>query len=192
MTINAQLNMYKFESTRDYWEKLEKLLGEKYPANEIRYVCRMTPELEAQGYHELFTPSYKFKGCEGSQYRSFLISPFKKIPDVIRTVVNYNSSFSGRIVLDDWLEKNVYSELSRYESSSHMQSVKDLFDKKADLASIDCISWGYIQKEIPECKDLYLIDQSPLIKGHPIIIDDSENDFDLIIPDEIVSNLNLI
>ena len=187
----AGFNMFKFSKSQESWLELEQLLYEHYQTKELRYVCRMTEELHKEGFEVLTVPSYNFEGCKKEKYRSFLLSTQSKLPDSPRVAINHQGSYSGQIAFDTWLESKTINESSRIETGSHIDSVKALINSEVELACVDCISWGFIQKEIPESKKLFVIDQTPLTDGHPILIKKSHPSFSLKVSTDLLKSLNI-
>lgn len=104
-------------------------------------------------------PIFDIVGCDGRHYSSQLIVPEKSginsLQDCrgLRAVINASDSNSGMNVL-----RHAIAELNPQESffsdiqvsGSHLQSLTEVANARADIAAIDCISYRFIEDTWPE------------------------------------------
>ncbi|USX29037.1 PhnD/SsuA/transferrin family substrate-binding protein [Oxalobacteraceae bacterium OTU3CINTB1] len=102
------------------------------------------------------TPCYDFAGCSGSDYSSVIVVREGAEVDVLTDAVglvaaiNDSSSNSGMNVL-----RHAVAPLARggrffgkvIQSGSHAASVRMVRQGAADIAAVDCVTWGYLARE---------------------------------------------
>lgn len=102
------------------------------------------------------TPCYDFAGCSGSDYSSVIVVREGAEVDVLAdalglvAVVNDLNSNSGMNVL-----RHAVAPLARggrffgkvIQSGSHAASVRLVRQGAADIAAVDCVTWGYLARE---------------------------------------------
>ena len=102
------------------------------------------------------TPCYDFAGCSGSDYSSVIVVREQAEVDVLAdaiglvAVVNDLNSNSGMNVL-----RHAVAPLARggrffgrvIQSGSHAASVRMVRQGAADIAAVDCVTWGYLARE---------------------------------------------
>ncbi|HEX8403261.1 MAG TPA: PhnD/SsuA/transferrin family substrate-binding protein [Duganella sp.] len=105
------------------------------------------------------TPCYDFAGCSGSDYSSVIVvrdgGGIDALADAAGTTAAFNDphSNSGMNVL-----RHAVAPLARggrffgavIQSGSHAASVRMVRDGTADIAAIDCVTYGYLAQENPE------------------------------------------
>jgi ABC-type phosphate/phosphonate transport system substrate-binding protein len=105
------------------------------------------------------TPRFDFEGCDGPHYRSFVVvrhdDPARTISDLRgrRCVINTETSHSGMNVLRDLvtpLQRHGRFFSQVVVSGAHDKSVAAVASGAADVAAIDCISWGLLVRNRPE------------------------------------------
>nr|WP_315393780.1 PhnD/SsuA/transferrin family substrate-binding protein [uncultured Duganella sp.] len=127
----------------------------------------------------LATPCYDFAGCSGSDYSSAIVVRDGADLDVLAdagglvAVVNDLESNSGMNVL-----RHAVAPLARdgrffgevLESGSHAASVRMVRDGRADIAAIDCVTFGYLAQEDPAAvAGLKVLRYSAASPGLPLI-----------------------
>jgi ABC-type phosphate/phosphonate transport system substrate-binding protein len=104
------------------------------------------------------TPHFAFPGCTGPNYRSFIVvrsaCPARRIADLrgLRCVINTPTSHSGMNVLRSLVAP--LHERGRFFASvtvsgAHEQSLHMLRRDAADVAAIDCVTYGLLQRHRP-------------------------------------------
>jgi ABC-type phosphate/phosphonate transport system substrate-binding protein len=125
------------------------------------------------------TPEYSFPGCEGASHRSFII---RRMSDPRRSLSAFRSATAA---LND-RESNTGLNLFRATiasvaagasffratvvTGSHERSVEAVAESRADLASIDCVSFALIGRGRPDLVErVAIVAESPLSPGLPFI-----------------------
>ena len=149
-----------------HWQQPELILSQTcgYP------LVTLLPDVQVVGcFH------YTASGCEGIQYRSFLVVRAQDRHLTLedfrgrRAVCNSADSQSGfhalrKKVADD----NFFSQTTF--SGSHRQSLIDVKHGVGDIAAIDCVTWALLQRHQPDLLEgLAVIDRTPLTPGLPLI-----------------------
>ena len=147
----------------------------------IGQTCGYPYVMQWQPTHELVTvPAFNIAGCEGIQYSSWFIcrknSLFQSLSDFKSSVAVLNShdSNSGMNVLRSAISK-IADGGSFFErvlvSDSHLASIDYVVNGKADLASIDAVTWHFaIQEGLFNPDSIRIIGQSQKTAGLPFII----------------------
>lgn len=125
------------------------------------------------------TAEYAFPGCEGANHRSFLVA---RARDPRRDLASFRGA---RAALNAW-DSNTGMNLFRATiapvargapffgaivvTGSHQASVAAVAEDRADLASIDCVSFALLQRGRPEFTErVMVIAESPLSPCLPFI-----------------------
>ena len=127
----------------------------------------------------LCVPVFAFDGCDGVNYCSVVITnrgqAAQSLADVVgqRLVINGVDSNSGMNMLRDQLlplspDKPFFD--TTWVSGTHLDSVRAVASGKADVAAIDCITWGLLQHSHPAWIDsVKLIGYSRQTVGLPLV-----------------------
>lgn len=131
-----------------FWRRRDLLLSQTcgYP-----YMTQLRSEVTL-----VATPCYDFAGCSGSDYSSVIVVRDGAEVDVLAdavglvAVVNDLNSNSGMNVL-----RHAVAPLARggrffgrvIQSGSHAASVRMVRQGAADIAAVDCVTWGYLARE---------------------------------------------
>ncbi|MBP1203443.1 ABC-type phosphate/phosphonate transport system substrate-binding protein [Duganella sp. 1411] len=154
-----------------FWRRRDLLLSQTcgYP-----YMTRLRGEVTL-----VATPCYDFAGCSGSDYSSVFVVRDGADVDVLAdamglvAAVNDLHSNSGMNVL-----RHAVAPLARggrffskvVVSGSHAASVRMVREGAADIAAVDCVTWGYLAREDPEAvKGLKVLGYSVSSPGLPLI-----------------------
>lgn len=104
-------------------------------------------------------PQYTFPGCDGARHCSFILVPesstainLEDLRDT-RVAINGPDSNSGMNLL-----RNAVAPLAMQgrffreviESGSHANSMRLLQNGQADVAAVDAVTYGYLQRDTPE------------------------------------------
>lgn len=127
----------------------------------------------------LAAPIHEIPGCEGHLHSAFLVikqeNKAREIADLLgsRAVINCWMSNSGMNLLRHSLAPVAASKenfLTSIEvSGAHRESLRMIQDNKADLASIDCITWYHLKRFEPaELEGLRILAQSALCPMPPL------------------------
>lgn len=136
---------------REFWLRPDLLLGQTcgYP-----YMTWLRDAVTL-----LATPCFDFPGCEGSDYASAIVvredGPLRSLDDARGRTVAVNDAYSnsGMNVLRHAVALQARGGRFFGEvrwSSSHAASLRMVRDGEADIAAIDCVTYGYLRQEAPE------------------------------------------
>lgn len=124
-------------------------------------------------------PHYAMKGCEAGKYRSFIIvrddSNHGSLEDLegARCVINSPRSHSGMNVLQALIAPLAKSGRffgSVAVSGAHEYSLAMIEDGRADVASIDCITYGLLEKHRPSSlRRIRVIQKTALHAAPPFV-----------------------
>ena len=133
------------------WKSADLLLGQ---ACGYDVYCANDHNLQIIG-----VPLYDMPGCEGTRYRSFVIvrddSSYSSIEDLrgARCVINSPRSHSGMNVLRALVAPLAQGRRffeSVQISGAHERSLDLVRLRRADVAAIDCITYGLLMRHRPE------------------------------------------
>ena len=125
------------------------------------------------------TPEYAFAGCDGAQHRSFVVC---RAADSRRSL----GSFRGAVAAVNGWDSNSGMNLFRATiapvagraaffasvvvTGSHLASLEAVADGRADLAAIDCVTYGLLKRLRPGLIGrIAIVAESPLSPGLPFI-----------------------
>jgi ABC-type phosphate/phosphonate transport system substrate-binding protein len=126
------------------------------------------------------TPLYRFEGCEGAAHRSFIVaqkqSPRRTLSDFAgaRAAVNARDSNSGMNLFRSVVApvaggRRFFGEV--IITGSHAASLAAVSEGRADIASIDCVTFGLLQRGRPDETDrVAVLARSPPSPGLPLIM----------------------
>jgi len=126
------------------------------------------------------TPIYDFPGCVGARHRSFVIANKADARHALaefrgaRAVINGRDSNSGMNLFRAMIaplagDKPFFADVAI--SGAHAASLHAVAAGEADLASIDCVTFGLMARERPEMvAKVRVVDKSPLSPGLPFVI----------------------
>lgn len=125
------------------------------------------------------TPCYDVPGCEGSNYRSYVVvredSSFRRIEDLreTRCVINTPTSHSGMNVLRALVapmhsDGRFFSAVSM--SGSHERSLRLIQQNEVDVAAIDCVTYALLERYRPrELQQTRVIHHTELVPAPPYV-----------------------
>jgi ABC-type phosphate/phosphonate transport system substrate-binding protein len=132
------------------------------------------------------TPCYDLPGCEGPIGGSFLVvradEPAMSIADLAggRAAMNYRTSNSGYNLLRAAVApiaqgRPFFSGV--VETGGHGASIAAVSSGAADIAAVDCVTWGNVVRFAPErVADLRILGETPKTPGLPLITRSSASD----------------
>ena len=142
------------------------MLSEKGATGELflGQVCGW-PVVQQPNYFKILAiPHYNAKGCDGFFYSSVIIThsdnhEHYSLNDIINidshkyiVAMNSRNSCSGCLLFAATLGKNVMKKLSKniLWTGSHINSIEAISTRRADFASIDCVTFELIRKNRPD------------------------------------------
>jgi ABC-type phosphate/phosphonate transport system substrate-binding protein len=155
----------------EFWLRRDLLLGQ---ACGFPLMTRLAGKVTLLG-----TLGYAFPGCEGHCYRSFILvradSGLYTLKDLQGRIaaVNQWHSHSGmnafRLALAPHARRGRH--FSRViESGSHRASLSLLQRREADVAAIDCITYGYLRRHTPQALDgVRVLHETASMPGLPLL-----------------------
>jgi ABC-type phosphate/phosphonate transport system substrate-binding protein len=124
-------------------------------------------------------PEYLFPGCEGASHRSFII---RGVADTRRELSEFRDATAALNAYDSNTGMNLFRATIApiaggapffrgiVVTSSHEASVEAVTDGKADLASIDCVSFALLKRGRPELVErVAVVAESPASPGLPFV-----------------------
>jgi ABC-type phosphate/phosphonate transport system substrate-binding protein len=171
LDLRVQVELVRSPSLPEFWRRPDLLLAQTcgYP-----YVTRLVGQVTL-----VATPCFDFPGCAGSDYSSVIVARAKggisSLADARGGVaaVNDAHSNSGMNVL-----RHAVAPLARdgkfFEkivwSGSHAASLGLVRDGEADIAAVDCVTYGYLGAEDPAALDgIVVLGYSAASPGLPLI-----------------------
>ena len=148
LDLHVEVELVRSPSLPSFWQRPDMLLGHTcgYP-----YMTQLRDRVTL-----VATPCFDFPGCDGSDYSSVIVTRasggIASLADARGAVAAANDahSNSGMNAL-----RQVVAPLARDGeffgrvawSGSHAASLRMVRDGDADIAAIDCVSYGYIGEE---------------------------------------------
>ena len=114
---------------------------------------------EAPPIQVVATPEFEFRGCAGPTYRSFVVVRDDHVAEAVhdlrgaRCVINSRSSHSGTNGLRALVAPLHHGGrffCSVRVTGSHRRSLQQLRSGEADVAAIDCVTWGLLARHRPQ------------------------------------------
>lgn len=188
------LAMYPFEALRPAWQQLWSLIQQRVPwlpaeltwHTDLHDAWRSPAMLVDQtcGWPLVTQLAdlvrvvgafvYDVPGAEGPTYRSVLISRTPADPSAmagVRAAVNDDISLSGWVSL----LAAVHGPGARWQgpvlwTGAHVDSVRAVQDGRADVASIDGVTWAHLRRLAPELvAGLHEIGHGPRVPTLPVV-----------------------
>jgi ABC-type phosphate/phosphonate transport system substrate-binding protein len=129
------------------------------------------------------TPEYSFPGCEGASHRSFII---RRAGDPRRTLGEFRGAVAALNAHDSNTGMNLFRATiapiaggaaffrATLVTGSHEASMEAVAEGRADLASIDCVSFALIGRGRPELIErVAVVVESPASPNLPFITSSS-------------------
>ncbi len=112
---------------------------------------------------------YRTSNWSGDHYRAVVVARDGERPDARSTAaVNGRDSLSGWISLGWWADGPWLGEI--VETGAHLASLDAVRDGIADVATIDAVTFGYVERHRPEVLDgLVVAGHGPEVPCLPII-----------------------
>lgn len=119
------------------------------------------------------TFDYDVVGCEHGTYRSVIVSRLDASIDELRARPDVVAAINGSDSLSGWVSLHVAwggRPPNVVETGAHLQSVRSLAEGRADVASIDAVTWAHVcQLEPPLVAGLHVIGEGPRVPCLPIV-----------------------
>ncbi|MGI9516508.1 MAG: phosphate/phosphite/phosphonate ABC transporter substrate-binding protein [Pirellulaceae bacterium] len=133
----------------------------------------------AEHLQAVVTPCYDVPGCQGSQYRSFVVvradSDFQSVEQLrgTRCVINTPTSHSGMNVLRALVapmhcDGRFFAKVSM--SGAHERSLRMIQSGQVDVAAIDCVTYALLARYRPaELAGTRVIHHTNLVPAPPFV-----------------------
>jgi ABC-type phosphate/phosphonate transport system substrate-binding protein len=121
------------------------------------------------------TFDYDLPGTDPGYYRSFIIvradDPRQTVAEFNGSKLAYNDSDSqsGWGALRAWATANHLRLVPKLITGAHVKSAKAVSDGRADIASVDAVTWRAIQSFEPFADKLRVLDETSATPGLPLI-----------------------
>lgn len=119
------------------------------------------------------TFDYDVPGCENATYRSVIVSRVDGTLDELRARPDVVAAINGTDSLSGWVSLQVAwggRPPHVLETGAHLQSVRALADGRADVASIDAVTWSHVcHLEASLAAGLRVIGEGPRVPCLPIV-----------------------
>ena len=169
---NVPSHLMRGEDYESQWHDERLLLGQ---ACGYDMVLDERPPLKI-----VATPHFDLDGCSGPTYRSFIVVPesshAEELEDlrgthcVINNVTSHSGANSLRALLVSRLDvgQRFFSRVT--VSGSHERSIAMLQRGEADIATIDCVTWGLLKLHRPEeLEGVRIIDRTAPAPAPPFV-----------------------
>jgi ABC-type phosphate/phosphonate transport system substrate-binding protein len=185
--IRKNLSSAGMDSPEKLSQNAEEFFTWKHPALVISQTCGMPYRTWLHDKVELVgTPDYGLDGCPDGYYRSAIIVR----ADDLRTDISafrdgvfaYNQTFSqSGFAAPYWhLNPKGFWFQNRHHTEQHLESARAVSTGRADIASIDAVTWRNIEKYEPFAAELRVLEWTSPTPGLPLITA-MGNDADLIL-----------
>ena len=121
------------------------------------------------------TPDYDLDGCQPGYYRSAWVvrrnDAKKVLTEFAQSIFAYNQTFSqsGYAAAYWHATAENFWFTRKYHSGAHRQSARAVADGRADIASLDAVSWRLIEQHDHVAKQLRVLDWTKPTPGLPLI-----------------------
>lgn len=148
----------------------------KHPELVLSQTCGMPYRTCLHDKVELVgTPDYGLTDCPPGFYRSALVvrldDPRQTLPDFRTSTFAYNQSFSqSGYAAPFWhLESQAFWFANLLHTEQHLESARAVALGRADIASLDAVSWRLISKYEPFATNLRVLEWTAPTPGLPLI-----------------------
>lgn len=118
------------------------------------------------------TFDYDVPGAEHGHYRSVLVARDAATLDELRARPKVAAAVNGFDSLSGWisLQHTWGGSPSALETGAHLESVRAVAEGRAEVASIDAVSWALLETIEPELTGrLHVIDHGPMVPCLPLV-----------------------
>lgn len=180
--IREGLQSEGIDSPEALSQDAEEFFVWKHPELVLSQTCGMPYRTWLHDKVELVgTPDFGIAGCPDGYYRSALVvradDPRTDVETFRDAMFAYNQTFSQSgyaapywhlAPLGFWFE-------NRLQTEQHLKSAKAVADGRADIASLDAVSWRNIENYEPFAQKLRVLDWTTPTPGLPLITARGQN-----------------
>lgn len=169
--LAAQATLLRDAALPQLWQRPDLLLGQTcgYP-----YVAQLRDVVSL-----IATPCFDFAGCDGSDYSSVIVT--RAVDGIaslaqargLTAALNDRHSNSGMNML-----RHAVAPLAREGrffgavkwTGAHVASLRAVREGEADIAAIDCVTFGYLRAEVPDAlQGIRVLQYSAASPGLPLV-----------------------
>lgn len=180
--IREGLQNAGIESPEALSQDAEEFFVWKHPELVLSQTCGMPYRIWLHDKVELVgTPNFGIVGCPPGYYRSALVvredDPRTNVEAFRDATFAYNQTFSqSGYAAPYWHVKSLgFWFENRLHTDQHLQSAKAVADGRADIASLDAVSWRNIEMYEPFANKLRVLDWTIPTPGLPLITAQGQN-----------------
>ena len=180
--IRAGLTEANIQSPEALSQDAEEFFVWKHPELVLSQTCGMPYRTWLHDKVELVgTPDFAVTGCPPGYYRSALIvradDPRTHVEAFQDAMFAYNQTFSqSGYAAPYWHVKPLgFWFENRLHTDQHLQSAKAVSEGRADIASLDAVSWRNIENYEPFAHKLRVLDWTAPTPGLPMITARGQN-----------------
>ncbi len=174
--IRTHLGTAGIDSPENLSQEAEEFYVWKHPELVLSQTCGMPYRTWLHEKVELVgTPDFGVQGCPPGYYRSALIvradDPRRDTEAFENAIFGYNQTFSqSGYAAPFWhlAQKGFWFE-NRLHTEQHLLSALAVAEGRADIASLDAVSWRNIAKYEPFAQDLRVLEWTCPTPGLPLI-----------------------
>jgi hypothetical protein len=163
----------------------------------LGHTCGWPLTYNPRSFKVVSIPKYSFDGCNGYFIKSIIIvkksSTIFDISDIFGkklVAINSRSSCTGCLLLAAKLQKDIMDEVSIIYTGSHEKSIEAIINDHADVAAIDCVTFGLLQLHRPSfLHDIRIVDTTDEAPGLPFVTSFATSQDDIIILQNILKNM---
>ncbi len=174
--IHNNLHLNGIESPRHLSQEAEEFFVWKNPALVLSQTCGMPYRIWLHDLVELVgTPDYDLEGCPPGYYRSALVvranDPRKNVNEYRDAIFAYNQTFSqsGYAAPFTHLKQYGFWFEHLHHTGQHIKSASAVADNRADIASLDAVSWRLMQQHDAITRELRVLEWTEPTPGLPLI-----------------------
>ena len=180
--IRANLAEVGIQSPIDLSHDAEEFSVWKHPDLVLSQTCGMPYRLWLHDQVTLVgTPDFGITGCPAGYYRSAIVvrrdDHRKEISEFRNATLAYNQTFSQSGYAAIWAHTKQYGfwfENQRH-TNQHVLSARAVKDGRADIASLDAVTWRLLQRHDGFARELRVLDWTEPTPGLPLITARGQN-----------------
>ncbi|NGZ86289.1 phosphate/phosphite/phosphonate ABC transporter substrate-binding protein [Duganella aceris] len=150
LDLHAEVELVRAPPLPEFWLRPDLLLSQTcgYP-----YMTLLREQVTL-----IATPAFDFPGCSGSDYSSVIVAPagagIASLADARGGIAAVNDAHSNsgmnalRLAVAPLAREGRFFDKVVY-SGSHAASLRLVREGDADIAAIDCVTYGYLKEEDP-------------------------------------------
>lgn len=184
--IRKHLAAAGMDSPEELSQDAEEFFVWKHPDLVLSQTCGMPYRTWLQNKVQLVgTPDYGLDGCPPGYYRSAIIvradDARTRISEFRESIFAYNQTFSqSGYAAPYWhVKPEAFWFENRVHVEQHLESARAVAIGRADIASLDAVTWRYIEKYETFATELRVLESTKPTPGLPLITA-LGNDTDLI------------